>query len=404
MPASCSLYHTVHRQIVRVAADVPVAAQLRLTLLVTGIVAARSCVLRRAAPELAALGLTATDRADSIGRRIRRTLNDPSLTADRCYAALLPLVLPTHPAPGSPPLVLILDESTHTDRVHLLRMSLSYRGGSVPIAWAVWEQNVALPEGGYWAAVDEVLAATAVRVPTGVAIVVVADRAYAVPALLDRLIARGWHWVVRVTTTGSHRWRTAQGSDEGLRDLVAARLAAPGTRMRATGAFAKKAGWRDAALVGVWAAGQAEPLVVLTDLPPRWQVLRLYARRFWIEPGFRLDKRRGWDWEACQVRAVAHHTVLLLALAWASALVICIGAADAAQQRAALAHRPSRRTREHARDSLATRGLAAIRRWLYHPGRYRLIWTLPNLHGPRWNEEWLGAQIHHALFALPVRP
>ncbi len=66
--------------------------------------------------------------------------------------------------------------------------------------------------------------------------------------------------------------------------------------------------------------------MVLTDLPARWRVLRVYQRRFWIEPGFRSDKRKGWQWEERQVRGVARHARLLLALAWASLVALCLGA------------------------------------------------------------------------------
>ena len=54
--------------------------------------------------------------------------------------------------------MIILDESTKADQVHLLRASLPYWGGSLPLAWEVWEQNVPLPEGEYWHRVEQVLA------------------------------------------------------------------------------------------------------------------------------------------------------------------------------------------------------------------------------------------------------
>jgi hypothetical protein len=406
MPASCSLYHTIGAQIAACAPQVPPASQERLAVLVTGIVGAGSCVQAAVAREVAALGVTTTTRPDSIGRRVRRTLNDPHLTATNCYGVLLAELVSDNPDPTQP-LVLVLDESTKRDQVHLLRLSLSYRGGSVPVAWAVWEQNTPLPPGAYWAAVDRVLEAAAARLPADRPVVVLADRAYAVANLIDRLTARGWSWAIRITTTGRHRFRPVGQDEGGLADLVAARLPRPGRRFRCWGTFAKKAGWRPAHLVGLWGVGQADPLVIVTDRPQAWATIHLYERRFWIEPGFRLDKRKGWDWEACQVRDVAHHTVLLLALAWATVVVLCLGAVHAERALVRLRHRAGRhrpRTREHARQSLASLGRAAVRSWLYCPPDTPLRWTLPDRNDPSWNERWIGEQIHDFLFAPPVRP
>src|SRR5258708_7697910 len=79
--------------------------------------------------------------------------------------------------------------------------------------------------------------------------------------------------------------------EQPLRDLVRRRLHAVGTRWKCRGFAFKDAGWRPVSVVGTWASGQEQKLVVLTDLPVNWKVLRWYRRRFWIEAGFRQDKR-----------------------------------------------------------------------------------------------------------------
>ena len=247
MPASNPLYHEIRTHIRRHCpeADVPVSAADRLALLVTGLLAAQSCVLTKVAIELAVLRLTAALVVESIGRRLRRTLNDPALTAAQCYTPLLPRVLGwTGPASAGQRITLILDESSHTDHIHLFRLSLPYRGGAIPLAWAVWEQNVALPDGTYWQEVDAVLATVAGLLPPGAEVVVVGDRAFAVPALLDRLAARGWHWVLRLTTTGSHRFCPDGGTELALSTAVQRHLGRPGTRWRTRGELFKDAGWR----------------------------------------------------------------------------------------------------------------------------------------------------------------
>ncbi|MDP9373109.1 MAG: transposase, partial [Chloroflexota bacterium] len=347
MPAQVPLYQEVEEQIKRITAArrLRVTAVRRLALLVTGVIAAKSGVISQVAAELLALGLTKATEAESVARRLRRTLGDARLEQRTCYAPVLGQVLDWGAIlQGGRRVVLALDESSKADAVHLFRVSLPYRGGSVPLAWAVWAQNQPLAAGRYWATVDAVLAQVAALLPAGVEVVVVADRAYDIPAFVDRLAAYGWHWVVRCKANGTMRFRDRPGREHAIRDLVRRHLPCPGRRWKGRGQVFKDAGWRDASVVAVWGAGQKEPLVALTDLPARWAVLRLYQRRFWIEPGFRNDKTRGWQWEDSQVRGVAHHERLLLALAWASLVLRCLGAQEAEVR---LAARLARRGRRH---------------------------------------------------------
>ncbi len=101
--------------------------------------------------------------------------------------------------------MLIVDKSSKADQIHLFRVRLPSWGGSRPLAWASWQQNVALPAGYAWTAVDQGVAQVATLLPPGLEVVVVADRASASPPCVDRLPADGWHWGLRLTTTGSHR-------------------------------------------------------------------------------------------------------------------------------------------------------------------------------------------------------
>jgi hypothetical protein len=414
MPASIPLYHEVRIQITRRCdpVAVPEAAADRLALLVTGIVAAQSCVFAQVAAELDSLRVTDARCPESIGRRLRRTLNDPHLTAETCYAPLLPTTLDWASARDDQGrIVLLVDESSHTDRIHLFRVSLPYRGGSLPLAWAIWAQNVALDEGSYWDHVDAVLDQVVALLPPDVEVVVLADRAYAVPAMIDRLTKRGWHWILRLTTTGSHRFWPERGAETALREVVAGQLDQPGRRWRARGRLFKDAGWRAVQVVGLWGAGAKEPLVVITDLPAEWSILDRYDQRFWIESGFRSDKSRGWQWEKCQVRGLAHHAVLLVALAWATLLALCVGAGAAASRLHRLTGHPPRRHGEcwrtakpqPARESLFTLGVRDLRRWLYAPPRRRWRWRLPDLAAPSWTDHWRAVQSHRFIFGAPVR-
>jgi hypothetical protein len=392
MSAQPSFYQLIRD---RIAAVVPPSfrqsALSRLALLVTGILAARSAVLAQVAAELDALDLTDAS-PESIARRLRRALNDPLLTPATCYTPVLEQVLDWPSLlEGRAEVIVAVDDSSKTDQIHLLRASLSYRGGSLPLAWALWQQNVPQPQGFYWQQVDAVFAQVAALLPPGVRVTIVADRAFAVPAFLDRCRHLGWHVVVRVPTRASHRFRDRRWKDVPLRAVVAHTLGRRGRRWKCEGWLFKDAGWRRFSLVGIWGEQAEEVLLVLSDRGARWEVLGLYERRFWCEPGFRNDKTRGWRWEESQVQGVAHHEVLMLALAWASLVTLCLGAQEAerrVEQEGKRRERGCRGQPRHARESLFTLGLRAGRRWLYGTARGALRWRLGKLDGVSWEREW----------------
>ncbi len=411
MPTHCPIFQEVFQRIRTTATprQLPYAACCRLALLVTGILAAKSSVLAHIAAELDALHVTQASTAESIARRLRRTLNDPHLTPAGCYTPVLKQVVDwPQLLAGSRRVVLVIDESTKADEIHLLRVSLPYWGGSLALAWAVWQQNVPLPEGEYWRQVDTVLTTVAALVPSNLEVIVVADEFFAIPAFIERLQAYGWHWAIRITPNGSHRFRDQQGRESRLGERVRHQVRQPGQRWKARGAVFKEAGWYAVSLIAVWTPGAEEALVVLSDLPPDWGVLRHYDRRFWTEPGFRNDKRKGWQWEASQVQGVDHHAVLLLGMAWASLVTLCLGVEEARARLAAAAARPVDGKRpgrpRHARESVFTLGLGQLRAWLYRTWHRALRWCLPEVDSASWSDRWHEQQAQRLIFSLPVRP
>jgi hypothetical protein len=412
MPVPAGLYHAVWERLEHCwpSAGRSRPALRRLSLLITGLIAARSCVLAQIAAELWALDVTGASAVASIERRLRRTLSDERLTPPTCYQAELASMLDwPRLLQRSRRVVLALDESSCGEAYHLLRLSLQYWGGALPLAWALSKQNAPLPPGDYWAPMDRVLAEVAALLPPGVDVVVVADRAYDIAPLVERLQARGWHWDIRVKTNGPRRVRDRRGRERSLRHLVRRHLPRAGGRWKMRGYLFKDAGWIPTSVVGEWAPGMAEPLVVVTDLPPRWTVLAWYDRRFWIEAGFRTDKSHGWEWEQSQVQGLAHHTRLVLAMAWASLLMLVLGVAEAQRRLATVAHRPRRGPRRpgrprHARASLFTLGLQQARRWLYGSAGGPLRWWLPILDAPSWRDQWQLAQASYRRGFQTVRP
>jgi hypothetical protein len=388
-------------------------ARRRLAWLTVGIIGARSCVTAAIAKELHALGLTRAREVDSVERTVRRILQDERLVPETCYEPVLrstidwfSLLWDGHH------LVLAIDESSQDERVHLFRVSLAYWGGSLPLAWALWPQNQKQPDGTYWQKVDAVLARVAALLPRGLDGRVTADRAYDIPSFVDRIAAYGWHWLVRCKVNGTMRCRDGQGREEGVRERIRREVGRPGQRWKGRMQVFKEAGWREASVVAVWEPGADEPLVTLSDLPVRWELHATYDQRFWIEPGFRTDKSKGWHWEDNQGPDIERQNILLTAMAWASLVVLCLGRAEAdrrletqrprADRRADRGRRPAKP--QPAKDSLFTMGWHVAHRWLYQNIRSHLRWLLDEISPLSWTARWFQSQAHLFIFYKTVRP
>jgi hypothetical protein len=275
------------------------------------------------------------------------------------------------------------------------------------LAWTIWEQNVALEDGQYWAMLDSVLDQVAALLPQGLEVIVLGDRAYENPPFVDRLSAYGYHFALRCKAKGSLRFKGQRGRERPLAELVAQNLPCPGRRFKARGWVYKKAGWRKVSVVGVWEIGQKEPLVVLSDLKPSWEVISFYERRFWIEAGFRNDKSRGFRWEDSQVADIAHQHALLVAMAWANLVALCLGLKEAQERIQALKQRVERRRRapkpQPAKESIFTMGLRRAHRWLYGTIKETIVWMLPDIDALNWNCQWYNFQSSLYIFKT-VRP
>jgi hypothetical protein len=354
------------------------------------------------ADELLSLSLTRATEADSIKRTLGRILGDGRLEPQTWFEPALRACLDWQGLlRGSRRLLLAVDESSKRDQVHLLRVGLPYWGHCQPLVWDIWPQNRPLEQAdSYWQRVEAVLARVAALLPGGLQVVVLADRAYDIPAFIDRLGAYAWHWGVRLKARASTRFRDHQGREWALRALLRQHVHAPGMRWKSRGWLFKEAGWRQVSIVACWAPSEDEPLVVISDLPPRWDLLRLYGTRFWIEPGFRSDKKLGWHWEDCQVRKLAHHQRLLLAMAWATLLTLCLGQAEAQAKLARLGQRRVRQKQgqpfvgqpRHAEQSLFTMGLRRTRDWFYGTSKGTLHWLLSALDADSWQRVWYAYQ------------
>lgn len=380
---STSLYKRIADELKRHVATVVDEASLnRLVLLVLGILEGRSSKPSQIAQALHRLGVSGAS-TESLERQVRRTENDPEISAGLCLHPFARARLRM----GRPDqLVLLIDPTTQADRVVKLTISVWYRGRALPLAWALWPANQPLQGAGFWARVAALLADVAPLLPAGIPIIWLADRAFGTPQFTDLLVPYGWHYVVRVQ--GQTRCRDRIGRERTIRSLVKRQS----QRAKLRGYAFKKRGWRAVSVVVHWGRRHKSPLCLVTDLGAKWYVVRLYRQRYAIEATFRDDKSHGWDFEGNQVRDLAHLERLLVGMALATWFALMTGTQVATEY---LRRPPSpRATRPWAaKRSLFHLGLARLDLWLHRHCLLPLGWRLCDWSAPNWSDQ---LYFHHS--------
>jgi hypothetical protein len=234
------------------------------------------------------------------------------LAVEGCFAPLLRWVLVWWRGDR---LALAVDATLHGDRLAALVVSVLYRGGAIPVAWAILPANA---PGPWLEPVLGLLGRLRPAVPSTLTVVVLADRGLWSPRLWQRVRDLGWHPLLRVQNHAT--FAPDGGARCAARELVRpgeawvgrGRLGAPG-RGRGRGRLT-------VTLVAVWTAAQREPWAVVTDLPPARVGVSWYALRMWAELGFRALKGVGWRWRHTRRtdprRTARHWLVLAVATLW----------------------------------------------------------------------------------------
>lgn len=311
-------------------------------------------------------------KPESLARRVARFLDDPAadpqrllpalLTAER-LATLLADELRAHAANERSgalhhhrfrPLHLVVDLTTKGDQVVVLVVGLAYRGVVLPLTVRTWPHNTTLAEGTYWQHLLSALAEVHDRLPAVLRdhLILVADRAFGVPRLVDAANALGWAFVLRVQ--GQVRVRLPDGTITPVRALAQhpgavwfsgfGQAAVEGDdTLSPTVAVFKDAGWRPCQVVAVWDAAADEPWLLITNLPASRQQVQTYAQRWAIERLFLHWKSHGWDLETLQLHTPPRVGRLVAGLALATLWCLMIGVAHTQTLLAERAPRASQR-------------------------------------------------------------
>jgi hypothetical protein len=286
-----------------------------------GMVLARSCALTAVSALLAA-GMHRKEQ--TVRQQLREWYYDvprkrgakrQALRVETCFAPLLGWVVSEWQGTQ---LALALDATTLGQRFVVLAISVVYRGCAIPVAWVI------LPAGAKHAWRREwlrLLRQLGPAIPRGWTVIVLADRGLYAPWLFRRITRLGWHPFLRINNGGSFRpvgapcWRPLTS--------LAPR---PGTSWRGTGlAFTRHQ--VACTLLARWEEGYKDPWLILTDLPPEASDAGWYGLRAWIEQGFKITKRAGWQWHRTRMSDPDRAARLWLAVAVATLWLLSVGGA-----------------------------------------------------------------------------
>ena len=194
------------------------------------------------------------------------------LDVSLCFAPLLRWVLTWR---RSGRLALAIDPTIKGDQITAIVISVVYRGCAIPVAWSI---HRATQRGSWMDPTVALLRQLAPAVPRDMTVIVLCDRGISSPKLWQQIRAQGWYPYMR------YRKNINFCADGGKRLPARAFVSVPGTAWIGRGtAFGPPAAQRRCTLLVVWYAGQEEPWIILTDLPPEDVGPSWYALRFWIE-------------------------------------------------------------------------------------------------------------------------
>jgi len=238
-----------------------------------------------------------------------------ALAVEPCFGSLLGWVVEQWE--GSQ-LALALDATTLGTRFTVLALSVVYRGCAIPVAWTVLAATAKHAWRREWL---RMLRQVRRAVPRSWTVLVLADRGLYARWLFRRIVRLGWHPFLRINTGGTFRPQ-GQVRRVALKTLVPE----PGTTWQGTGiAFKGRNRQLHCTLLACWETGDKDPWLILTDLPPEASTAWWYGLRAWIEQGFKITKRAGWQWQRTHMTKPDRAARLWLAVAVATLWLLSVG-------------------------------------------------------------------------------
>ncbi|MGH9766186.1 MAG: transposase [Blastocatellia bacterium] len=318
------LYHALATWTKIVAEHLPVLSQPQARVLAMwslGMVLAQACGLTTVALYLAA-GLG--KKENTVRQQLREFYFEVEAKAGEqrqeieieiCFEWLLKWVLEGW---ESQQLALALDATNLGQRFTVLCVSVLYRGCAIPVAWVVLRQTKKGAWRPHWLRLLRRLHRV---VPPKMKVIVMADRGLYARWLFKRIRRLKWHPMLRVNVGG-------QFCPEGQNRFVPFKELVPKTGERWSGrgtAFKTPQARLRCTLLACWEEGYDDPWLLLTDSPPENADVAWYGLRSWIEQGFKLTKRGGWQWQKTRIEDPQRAARMWLAVAVATLWLVSIG-------------------------------------------------------------------------------
>jgi Transposase DDE domain len=245
----------------------------------------------------------------------KRGTQRQALQVETCFPVLLGWVVSWW---HGTQLALALDATALGTRFVVLAVSVVYRGCAIPVAWVGLPANTKHAWRREWLRLVRRLRPA---IPRGWQVIVLTDRGLYAPWLFWRMVRLGWHPFLRINTGGT----VGPAGTRCFRPLQSF-VPQPGTRWRGRGTAFQKAGRQvECTLLALWEAGYTDPWLILTDLPPEASEACWYGLRAWIEQGFKITKRAGWQWHRTRMRDPERAARLWLAVAVATLWLLRVG-------------------------------------------------------------------------------
>src|SRR5215472_2734177 len=286
-----------------------------------GMVLARSCALTAVS---AFLAMWLHRNEDAVRQQLRefcyeatakRGTARQALVVEPCFVPLLTWVVEQWEGTQ---LALALDATTLGDRFTVLALSVVYRGCAIPVAWTVLPATAKHAWRREWL---RMLRQVRRAVPRSWTVIVLADRGLYARWLFRRITRLGWHPFLRINTGGTFR---PQGHVRAVPLKMV--VPEPGTTWQGTGiAFKGRHRQLHCTLLACWEAGYKDPWLILSDLPPEASTACWYGLRAWIEQGFKITKRAGWQWQRTHMTQPERAARLWLAVAVATLWLLRVG-------------------------------------------------------------------------------
>ncbi len=252
--------------------------------------------------------------AQSKQRRVRRWLGNSRINIHRLYKPIIQAALATWQEEC---LYLSLDTSLFWEEYCLIRVAVVHRGRALPLTWRVLKHgsaSVAFSE------YREMLMQAARLLPSGVKVVLLADRGFIHTEAMSAVRQLGWHYRIRLKSNSwiqrpGHPWCQLQGFHfEPGKALCFHHVRLH--RHQAYGPVHIIFG-RNNVNGEFWAVVSSEPTTLETFTE--------YGLRFDIEEGFLDDQSSGWNLQRSEIRSVTDLSRLWFILALATLYVTAQG-------------------------------------------------------------------------------